>query len=298
MFLRGLTALLFGLGTLQAPMAVDTAVKDAYARRFGMDVPRPAIFMRKAADGCREENVTTTAYLRDSSGRARLLAMSLSIDGVNIRYTREGTVKAPVGTFHVLAALVDHPDTVGPTGRQLWESAQQKINGDHVAFAAARGWRQPLVTFANTTVVIDPRELSDPRGPRIVRDDLRRNGIATDGYDFVAVINLDPDRGEGGFALDAEGFIYMGNFSHWNRPLNEHDWRIVANAVYHHEVAHHWGWQHGWAAPPGAAGFSASECRNDPDRPFIVPPVLFGWEDVDGDGVPEILDTTPYGRHR
>lgn len=30
--------------------------------------------------------------------------------------------------------------------------------------------------------------------------------------------------------------------------------------------------------------------------PFIAPPVLFGWEDVDGDRVPEILDSTPYGR--
>ena len=29
---------------------------------------------------------------------------------------------------------------------------------------------------------------------------------------------------------------------------------------------------------------------------FIAPPILFGWEDVDGDGVPEILDSTPYGR--
>jgi hypothetical protein len=29
-------------------------------------------------------------------------------------------------------------------------------------------------------------------------------------------------------------------------------------------------------------------------EPFFVPPVLFGWEDVDGDGTPEIFDDTPY----
>jgi hypothetical protein len=34
------------------------------------------------------------------------------------------------------------------------------------------------------------------------------------------------------------------------------------------------------------------------DEPFITSPILFGWEDVDGDGVPEILDDTPYGRAR
>ena len=33
-------------------------------------------------------------------------------------------------------------------------------------------------------------------------------------------------------------------------------------------------------------------------EPFISAPILFGWEDVDGDGIPEILDDTPYGRGR
>jgi hypothetical protein len=27
---------------------------------------------------------------------------------------------------------------------------------------------------------------------------------------------------------------------------------------------------------------------------FIVPPILFGWEDTNGNGVPEILDSAPY----
>jgi hypothetical protein len=33
-------------------------------------------------------------------------------------------------------------------------------------------------------------------------------------------------------------------------------------------------------------------------EPFITSPRLFGWEDVDGDGVPEIMDRRPYGRSR
>src|SRR5262249_33583895 len=33
-------------------------------------------------------------------------------------------------------------------------------------------------------------------------------------------------------------------------------------------------------------------------EPFLAAPVLFGWEVVDGDGGPEILDATPYGRKR
>jgi hypothetical protein len=79
----------------------------------------------------------------------------------------------------------------------------------------------------------------------------------------------------------------MGNYSRWSRPLTGTEWINVANAVYHHEVAHHWGWAHDWTL----------QCKGQVTyQPFIAPPVLFGWEDVDGDRVPEILDTTPYGR--
>ena len=120
-----------------------------------------------------------------------------------------------------------------------------------------------------------------------VRAAVEQRGFAPASYQFIVSINLDPARSEGGFA-GAAGFVYMGNFGRWSRPLTAAEWVNVANAVYHHEVAHHWGWpgSHDWA--PQCNGQSVY-------RPFIVPPILFGWEDVDGDGVPEILDATPYG---
>jgi hypothetical protein len=62
---------------------------------------------------------------------------------------------------------------------------------------------------------------------------------------------------------------------------------MVASTAYHHEIAHHWGWPstHDWA---GSCGGSKQEYA-----PFIAPPVLFGWEDLDGDHVPEILNKNP-----
>ena len=81
----------------------------------------------------------------------------------------------------------------------------------------------------------------------------------------------------------------MGNYSRWSRPLTTAEWVNVANAVYHHEVAHHWGW-------PGSHDWAPSCGRQPANRLSIVPAILFGWEDVDGDRVPEILDATPYGR--
>ncbi len=79
----------------------------------------------------------------------------------------------------------------------------------------------------------------------------------------------------------------MGNFSSFPTPMRSSDSVSVARALYHHEVAHLWGWpgSHDSASCSGVFGFN-----------LRVPPMLLGWEDVDGDGVPEILDPAPYGR--
>ena len=126
----------------------------------------------------------------------------------------------------------------------------------------------------------------DPRKASAVGEAAERKGIDPAEFNYVVSVNLDPTTTEGGFA-GAERFIYMANYGQWSRRLAQAEWVNVARAVYHHEVAHHWGWTHDWAAPCDG---------NETIRPFFVPPVLLGWEDVDGDGVPEILDATPYGR--
>jgi hypothetical protein len=124
---------------------------------------------------------------------------------------------------------------------------------------------------------------------------LSQQGISVTGDDFVVSINIDPGRSEGGFATPGSvpGFIYMGNFSQWKTKLSAADFTSISGAVYHHEVIHHWGWPgtHDWDCSSGGSGNYGFNLR--------VPPVLLGWEDVDGDAVPEIIDPTPYGRsHR
>ena len=56
-----------------------------------------------------------------------------------------------------------------------------------------------------------------------------------------------------------------------------------------HELSHMFGMMDDWPAMragPGPAGSIADDW---------IPYVMFGWTDTDGDGVPEILDSTPYG---
>jgi hypothetical protein len=199
-------------------------------------------------------------------------------------------VVKPAGTFKMMVVLYRHPATIDDSSLDKLQAAQQQINDDYAAFAAARGYAVPIVSFNNTNVAIDRAEVDDPHvGPSLTAA-IIRHGYSLLGMDFLAVINIDPSLPEGGFASTgtaAPRGIYMGNFGAWTGLLTTADFVSIAGAIYHHVVPHHWGWPgtHDWAA-----------CRLDFGFNFRVPPILLGWEDVDGDGVPEILDSTPYGR--
>lgn len=271
------------------PDSVESAVTGAYAREFNEMIARPAIYYDPSSGGCNAPHLTTTAYFRTSPTSGRLLYLFTTPDGrVVTRKSGVEPVVLPAGTFRVLVVIVRHPATVGDSSLRDWEAAQAKINHDHASLAVARGFPQPIVSFDNTNVLVDLGDIVDARSLESVRAAIERSGLQTAPYQFIVSINLDPTRTEGGFARTG-GFVYMGNYGRWSRALSAAEWVNVANAVYHHEVAHHWGWpgSHDWA--PGCHGRATHE-------PFIVPPILFGWEDVDGDGIPEILDATPYGR--
>ena len=271
------------------PDSVERAVIGAYAREFDETVARPAIYSDPSGGGCKETHLATTAYFRKSPASARLLYLFTTPDGHTVvRRSQVPSVVLPAGTFRVLVVIARHAATASDSDLRNWEAAQAKINQDHAAFAAARGFSQPIVSFTNTNVLVAAGDLADARSPASVRTAAVRNGVPAVPYEFTVSINLDPARSEGGFA-GAGGFVYLGNYGRWSRSLSAAEWIDVANAVYHHEIAHHWGWpgSHDWA--PQCRGPAAYQ-------PFVVPPILFGWEDVDGDRVPEILDATPYGQ--
>ena len=215
-----------------------------------------------------------------------------SSDGGTVTRQDRTSVVTPAGTFRVATVMVRYPQTIGSDAVALLESAQRQINDDHASFAKARGYSAPIVVFNNTNFVIDASQVVNARSILGVGVSLSQLGRSASDFDFVVSINIDPGQSEGGFSAvgPTPAFIYMGNFSQWHAALSAADFTSVAGAVYHHEVIHHWGWPgtHDWQTCGGSFGFN-----------FRVPPMLLGWEDVDGDGVPEILDPTPYGRaHR
>ena len=271
---------------------LEIAVKHAFLQTLNEQVYRPAIFDSNLDIPFCSRYVTSNAYLGSFGRLSTLLTVNLSSDGTSVTKNTRTSVLTPAGRLRVLTVLVDHPQTVGADAISLLESAQRAINDDHAAFAVARGYSAPIVTFDNTNVRIESSQIAEPRASNLVQQALSARGISAAGYDFLVSININPDRSEGGFAQPGSvpAFIYMGNFGQWRTLVSAANMNAVVGAVYHHEVIHHWGWPalHDWGCANTTYEFN-----------FRVKPVLLGWEDVDGDRVPEILDQTPYARsHR
>jgi hypothetical protein len=275
-------------GVQEPPPMVVASVASAYQREFGLVLEHPAVYGDPTNGGCRgDPHVTTTAYLGKPGGRATLYSLFMSPGGGVVLRRTQAEVVRPAGVFKVLCVLIKYAGTYTADSVKHWEIAQERINQDHATFAASRGYEQPLVQFVNTNVLIDAgADGLTPRNPPSIRRQAARQGIATEPFDFIVAVDINPAESVGGFSLERERAVYVGNYSHWKRPLEPLDWVKIANTAYHHEIAHHWGWQHDWS--PSCGG-------RQPHGAFVTAPVLFGWEDVDGDGVAEVLDETPYG---
>ena len=268
--------------------SVDAAVKAAYQREFGRTIEHPAIYNNPLAVDCRGQgHLTTTAYLRTGTTNT-LLSMYMSRDGARVIQKTESAVRlAPVGTIRVLAVILRYPQTVAADALRLWEAGQQEVNEDHAAFAKSRGYDAPIVVFDNTNIMIGPTRVGNPRRPGAVRAAAELQGVSVANYQIIMAIDINPQDTVGSYALPEERSVYVGNYSSWKTVLRAPQWKMIAKTAYHHEVAHHWGWPatHDWAGSCGGA-------KQD-YAPFIAPPVLFGWEDLDGDHVPDILSNTP-----
>jgi hypothetical protein len=282
----------FGFSLSLSP--VDSAVKSQFAQLFNEMVYAPAVYNDPRSTDCSGAgHLTSTAYLRSSDGTSSLYYLYSSRDGQQVSKSAGPIhVITPAGHFKMLVAVIAWPGTVSSDALPFLQAAQTQINQDHVDFATSQGYASPIVSFESTNVLLDPGAVTNPQSAAGVTPALTAKGVQPGAFDFLAVLNIDPSKLEGGFSITTQmhpGFIYMGNFAAWTAPPTSKDYYSIAAAIYHHEVAHHWGWpaDHDWSPTCSTKlGF----------EPLILAPVLFGWTDTDGDHVPEILDDTPYGR--
>ncbi len=268
---------------------IEQVLIDEYMARWGVALSKPAyIFTRRVGLGAVQPVIgwTSVAYL--DKERYRLYVQP---DGTVSGSVRSISV-SPAYLQKTLTVVIDHGNTnIGDVIDTLWVDAQDAINADHWQHAAEIGLAQPIVGFDFINLLVSADELADtlrgPKTPARVYEVLISRGIVLKNYDLIVVMDMDPAHPAGGFAFLGGTWSYIGYFFAGDPGfvmLPDELLRSVARALYHHEVGHAWSWEHEW--DPASTTYSG---------PMIVNPRLYGWTDTDGDGVPEILDNTPYG---
>lgn len=261
--------------TTAPPMLIPSL----YKKEFNLDVPKPAFVFLSIKEATYGDYWTSTAYIGSEVFRLYVKPNG-SISSIRL------PVKRPQGNFRTITVAIDHGNTnIAQVLNTLWVEAQNSINSDHLAFAKSKGYSAPIVSFINTNILVPKSEINDPSNRSEVIALLANKGFSKADFDIVVSLDLDPTNPKGGFAYYGGDFVYKGYSLEKaeNVKLTQDTLHLIARAVYHHEIGHIWGWEHHWGAPFWSTGN------------FITAPMLFGWEDTDGDGIPEILDPTPYG---
>ena len=204
---------------------------------------------------------------------------------------RSLAVLRPAGVLRVAVLIVDHGNTnIAALASTEWPAAQDGVNARHAQLATRLRLPTPIVRFVNTNFIVPAADIGDASDRVSVANYLAGRGISVDGFDVFVSLDLDATTLAGGFAV-LPNWVYMGcYFSSCGAATKDFDAaeiQSLAAAVYDHEIGHLWGWEHEWTTCPFPLG---GICDG-----FITAPQLFGWTDVDGDGVPEVLDATPYG---
>ncbi|MGA3058076.1 MAG: hypothetical protein ABSE70_08615 [Candidatus Limnocylindrales bacterium] len=207
----------------------------------------------------------------------------------------------PAGTYRVLVVFVDY----GNTGT-VKQDALAKVpvvvawlNGLYADFATGQGF-----SSAPMRIEADAAYLGSPpvSGELLTGQQIRTlAGKDPSAYDFVMQIDLDAngtygsrtapgamDPG-GGWALEACGTGKFGVTNIWSSVTGASELQGGLVMDFNHELSHMFGMMDDWPPRRAVAGPAGSTADD------WIPYVMFGWTDTDGDGIREIVDTTPYG---
>jgi hypothetical protein len=190
-------------------------------------------------------------------------------------------------------------------------SATTDANARYAAYPSAGSGSAPILQIHTNGVVIPvPKEVA---GKLITPAQIKKYaGVDPSAYQWIAQVDLDSAstfRYANGQTTEATsfGYAFHGCPAVQSQPniqitidaapeLQGTGIRIDDNrltgVMLGHEVFHLFGYpaSHSWACTNGPQIDQADACGIS-----SVPALLLGWMDTDGDGVPEILDSTPYG---
>ena len=207
----------------------------------------------------------------------------------------------PAGTYKVLVVFVDYKNTgtVKQDALAKVPGVVAWLNGEYTAFAVSQG-----LSSAPMQITADAAYVDSPPAPGelLTREQMvTRTGKDPSKYDFTMQIDLDAQaqystrnfpgvmEPGGGFALEACGTGKFGAINIWSSVTTAGNVQGDLAMDFNHELSHMFGMMDDYPYTPGVAGPNGTQADD------WIPYTMFGWTDTDGDGVPEIIDSTPYG---
>lgn len=251
----------------------DLAVVEFNAR-YGLNVERVPVIYNEF-----EDRYTSVVYTKESLYR-------LYLNDAGVISSRKIAPLFPKGEQRVLCivrlseALMEELEYV----KTQWENEQGRINLQHIKLADSLGFEGPIVQFINENHYVSQSEFPawslSNNSVQDFRNFAFQNSLDFNSYDISLFMDLDENNPSGGSGGWESSFAKVGWF-YDDAVLESEKFEGLAFAAYHHEIGHVWGWEHEWSDPFLQNG-------------FITDLSLFGWTDLDSDGVPEILEGEPY----
>lgn len=305
--------------TQNTALAIDPAARasvlQAYKDVFGFSSITPAIG-RKYRYGV-EDPWISTAYIGN-----KLYQVNRSPDGTTQTFLlhiypdltpnaekgySEGPMCRPAGIYSILVVFLDYQNLgVGqPEVLADLKTATETVNAEYAAYPRGPSDPSPILQLQTTGVVIPAPASLDNFHIRVSQI-LSLTGYDPAKYNLIFQVDLDSEnhlrKAWGGVDKISFGYAEMAceqvhtAVNIWvavdeKKQLAGPDNRLD-DTLLSHELFHLFGYpaSHLWPCTDGPQVDAADECVDK-----TIPGLMLGWVDVDGDGIPEIVDPTPYG---
>ncbi len=283
------------------PSPLDKIIQ-AYREKLGLTLPSPVVARFDNFTDPSDSNWISTAYIGPTlyhvnvwdSGRVWSGTYPVGIPQAQC-YCR------PAGRLRLLVVFVDYRNTDLSREAALGAltAAAKQANAELARCAADAGWKAPILELDVAGAYVSP----PPSPGKLVTAAQVKSLAGIDPARFDLLVQVDLDSAHSFEQTDpkkpAGGITFKGCNGSGAREVNiwielkggPQPESILYFTLLSHELAHAFGWQHVW--PLG--GGSGSATRDWKNENPTWPTRLFGWIDSDGDGLPEIIDPTPYG---
>jgi len=286
----------------KTPAPRDFMIK-LYKQRFGLELKSPAL-ARFCSPDTNIAHWVSTAWVDDTLYEIHLyddlrdVATRRPVNRMPDNDVSGEPVTRPAGTYKLLVIFVDYEDSgiTEPEAMEALRDAAAEANERYAQFKTGSP-PTPLLHLAVEGVFVAYRPYANR--PLMDADILkRRTGRIMSAYDLIAQVDLHmgaatTNTGARGAALRSYTGQGADGVNAWVevRRLEELQTHLT-RTLFDYELNQVFGWERSW--PSGNGGYAANNFAASP-APFTLPTVMFGWYDLDGDRLPEIVDLTPYG---